>query len=190
MCVPWESNSQPFVLLTQCSTTEPHKNSYFITPSREVCFTHRHKTFKKCYVRLRLKTQKALFPQHNLCWPTHLKWTQEISWPIRVLWCRLSHRASQSGLTEHLSFKTGCWGESSENTQSQNHQRVWQALVHLHRDGSSKWFILTLMPPSMGIPCSVWMSLLNSPVHLHFESYQGLLAGQPNSVGTREYSLQ
>ncbi len=27
MCVPWESNPQPFALLTQCSTTEPHRNS-------------------------------------------------------------------------------------------------------------------------------------------------------------------
>ncbi len=27
MCVPWESNTQPFVLLTQCSTTEPHRNT-------------------------------------------------------------------------------------------------------------------------------------------------------------------
>ncbi len=27
MCVPWESNPQPFVLLTQCSTTEPHRNN-------------------------------------------------------------------------------------------------------------------------------------------------------------------
>ncbi len=26
MCVPWESNPQPFALLTQCSTTEPHMN--------------------------------------------------------------------------------------------------------------------------------------------------------------------
>ncbi len=25
-CVPWESNPQPFALLTQCSTTEPHRN--------------------------------------------------------------------------------------------------------------------------------------------------------------------
>ncbi len=24
MCVPWESNPQPFALLTQCSTTEEH----------------------------------------------------------------------------------------------------------------------------------------------------------------------
>ncbi len=30
MCVPWESNPQPFALLTQCSTTEPqeHINIY------------------------------------------------------------------------------------------------------------------------------------------------------------------
>ncbi len=27
MCVPWESNPQPFVLLMQCSTTEPHRNT-------------------------------------------------------------------------------------------------------------------------------------------------------------------
>ncbi len=24
ICVPWELNPQPFALLTQCSTTEPH----------------------------------------------------------------------------------------------------------------------------------------------------------------------
>ncbi len=28
MCVPWESNPQPFALLTQCSTTEPHRNTF------------------------------------------------------------------------------------------------------------------------------------------------------------------
>ncbi len=27
MCVPWESNPRPFALLTQCSTTEPHRNT-------------------------------------------------------------------------------------------------------------------------------------------------------------------
>ncbi len=27
VCVPWESNPQPFALLTQCSTTEPHRNT-------------------------------------------------------------------------------------------------------------------------------------------------------------------
>ncbi len=27
VCVPWESNPQPFALLTQCSTTEPHITS-------------------------------------------------------------------------------------------------------------------------------------------------------------------
>ncbi len=27
ICVPWESNPQPFALLTQCSTTEPHWNT-------------------------------------------------------------------------------------------------------------------------------------------------------------------
>ncbi len=26
MCVPWESNLQPFALLTQCSTTEPQEH--------------------------------------------------------------------------------------------------------------------------------------------------------------------
>ncbi len=26
MCVPWESNPQPFALVMQCSTTEPHRN--------------------------------------------------------------------------------------------------------------------------------------------------------------------
>ncbi len=27
MCVPWESNPQPFAQLTQCSTTEPQRNT-------------------------------------------------------------------------------------------------------------------------------------------------------------------
>ncbi len=27
ICVPWESNPQPFILLTRCSTTEPHRNT-------------------------------------------------------------------------------------------------------------------------------------------------------------------
>ncbi len=27
-CVPWESNPQPFAQLTQCSTTEPHRNRF------------------------------------------------------------------------------------------------------------------------------------------------------------------
>ncbi len=26
MCVPWESNPQPFAQLTQCSTTEPQEH--------------------------------------------------------------------------------------------------------------------------------------------------------------------
>ncbi len=30
MCVPWELNPQPFVQLTQCSTTEPQELSYVI----------------------------------------------------------------------------------------------------------------------------------------------------------------
>ncbi len=28
MCVPWESNPQPFALLTQCSTTEPREQLF------------------------------------------------------------------------------------------------------------------------------------------------------------------
>ncbi len=29
MCVPWELNPQPFVLLTQCSTTEPQEHKIY-----------------------------------------------------------------------------------------------------------------------------------------------------------------
>ncbi len=29
ICVPWELNPQPFVLLTQCSTTEPQEHMYY-----------------------------------------------------------------------------------------------------------------------------------------------------------------
>ncbi len=37
MCVPWELNLQPFVLLTQCSTTEPQKHvlPYFFLKSNK-----------------------------------------------------------------------------------------------------------------------------------------------------------
>ncbi len=28
MCIPWEMNPQPFVLLMQCSTTEPQENIF------------------------------------------------------------------------------------------------------------------------------------------------------------------
>ncbi len=33
VCVPWESNPQPFALLTQCSTTEPQEHTDYITDS-------------------------------------------------------------------------------------------------------------------------------------------------------------
>ncbi len=38
MCVPWESNPQPFALLTQCSTTEPHRNTHTRTHARTHLF--------------------------------------------------------------------------------------------------------------------------------------------------------
>ncbi len=31
MCVPWESNPQPFALLTQCFTTEPQEHYLLYT---------------------------------------------------------------------------------------------------------------------------------------------------------------
>ncbi len=37
-CVPWESNPQPFALLTQCSTTEPHRNNK-LTYKQNICAT-------------------------------------------------------------------------------------------------------------------------------------------------------
>ncbi len=33
MCVPWESNPQPFALLTQCSSTEPHIHTHTLCVS-------------------------------------------------------------------------------------------------------------------------------------------------------------
>ncbi len=39
MCVPWELNPQPFVLLTQCSTTEPKATE----PHTLSCTTETHK---------------------------------------------------------------------------------------------------------------------------------------------------
>ncbi len=40
--VPWESNLQPFALLTQCSTTEPHRNT--------VCFTEFCEKSQNCEI--------------------------------------------------------------------------------------------------------------------------------------------
>ncbi len=33
-CVPWESNPQPFAQQTQCSTTEPHRNTKYTMDSK------------------------------------------------------------------------------------------------------------------------------------------------------------
>ncbi len=51
MCVPRESNPQPFALLTQCSTTEPHRNTgmfiqfYHLFELGTVCLSERYKEF-------------------------------------------------------------------------------------------------------------------------------------------------
>ncbi len=37
MCVPWESNPQPFALLTQCSTTEPQEHHNFTIIGYQFC---------------------------------------------------------------------------------------------------------------------------------------------------------
>ncbi len=37
-CVPWESNPQPFAQLTQCSTTEPHRNTTLLLYNTTVQF--------------------------------------------------------------------------------------------------------------------------------------------------------
>ncbi len=42
ICVPWESNLQPFALLTQCSTTEPHRKT--------VCFTEFCEKSQNCEI--------------------------------------------------------------------------------------------------------------------------------------------
>ncbi len=64
ICVPWESNPQPFVLLTQCSTTEPHEHllkrlftqkminlswikHLHVVPNRKT-FIHRQNTLRYC----------------------------------------------------------------------------------------------------------------------------------------------
>ncbi len=42
MCVPWESNPQPFALLTQCSTTEPHRNTRNYEEKNQNCEIKSH----------------------------------------------------------------------------------------------------------------------------------------------------
>ncbi len=65
MCVPWESNPQPFALLTQCSTTEPqeplsHRNTSYensisecILNVQKVQFYYALRTFLLGYVNVR-----------------------------------------------------------------------------------------------------------------------------------------
>ncbi len=48
MCVPWELNPQPFALLTQCSTTEPHRNTVYIECSCGSVVEHCISSAKRC----------------------------------------------------------------------------------------------------------------------------------------------
>ncbi len=48
MCVPWESNPQPFALLTQCSTTEPNRN----TQEHEYSFIYIHSQYACANIKL------------------------------------------------------------------------------------------------------------------------------------------
>ncbi len=47
MCVSWESNPQPFALLTQCSTTEPQEHRFCLFPWRNERVT-RDQTLPPC----------------------------------------------------------------------------------------------------------------------------------------------
>ncbi len=120
MCVPWESNPQPFVLLTQCSTTEPHRN------------TKLNKT--KFNFLLNIHAEQCLFysgtrpiwrSNRSRCWGSALVWfltliiTSPPETPTSVLWAsrlwvRLLHSPSPNthsySLTDThtftLAFKT------------------------------------------------------------------------------------
>ncbi len=50
MCIPWESNPQPFALLTQCSTTEPQEHSIYVSRYNMhldiICFNNGGMIFK------------------------------------------------------------------------------------------------------------------------------------------------
>ncbi len=48
MCVPWESNPQPFALLTQCSTTEPHRNTVWYIANSSLRLWGFRACFSRC----------------------------------------------------------------------------------------------------------------------------------------------
>ncbi len=59
MCVPWESNPQPFALLTQCSTTEPQEpshNSFFLKKYKHVHPSWSHNIVAKFVLNTKTNT--------------------------------------------------------------------------------------------------------------------------------------
>ncbi len=79
MCVPWESNPQPFALLTQCSTTEPHRN---IKPKHNHYYLQIVDTMHKC-INVNVN---AMYPPPN---PLKIIWSN--NWPL-ILLCPTAQR--------------------------------------------------------------------------------------------------
>ncbi len=81
-CVPWESNPQPFALLTQCSTTEPHRNMWLLRiPAR----------LPRCFLRrLGLLKRPSLTSVLRSISNGHAGSVDKVSWSRLVQWCPMS----------------------------------------------------------------------------------------------------
>ncbi len=90
MCVPWESNPQPFALLTQRSTTEPHEHCWCSSHEHCWCSSHEH-----CWCS-----------SHEHCWCS----SHEHCWcsSHEHCWCS-SHEHCWCSSHEH------CWCSANKN---------------------------------------------------------------------------
>ncbi len=74
MCVPWELNPQPFVLLMQCSTTEPQKHIYMLKLSgtfMAVSSQTQQDSTKVCNTTLHINSRLLVLlpPLFSAWWP-------------------------------------------------------------------------------------------------------------------------
>ncbi len=95
VCVPWESNPQPFALLTQCSTTEPHRNTVIVMFLSAVwtliltapihCRASIDEQVMEWHISVLMKKQTHLY----LGWPFSANLYFGVSFTFKVQWAML-----------------------------------------------------------------------------------------------------
>ncbi len=103
-CVPWESNPQPFALLTQCSATKPHRNTVIVMFWSSVwtliltapihCRASIGEQVMERYISVLMKKQTHLY----LGWPFSANLYSGVRCTFKVQWAML-----------HTFFKLYLW---------------------------------------------------------------------------------